>query len=107
MRHDAARHNASRPNTAAPASPLSEAVLLILLSLAEQPRHGYSILKDQDHSDTSEEQIEQREQVRYTFHSQIYVFFNGRIELRQGFVPRLDLRLAGPVTPSARVMSEN
>src|SRR5208283_1181978 len=26
--------------------PLSEAVLLILLSLAEQPRHGYSILKD-------------------------------------------------------------
>lgn len=28
------------------ASPLSEPVLLILLSLAEQPRHGYSILKD-------------------------------------------------------------
>jgi DNA-binding PadR family transcriptional regulator len=27
-------------------SPLSEPVLLILLSLAEQPRHGYSILKD-------------------------------------------------------------
>lgn len=26
--------------------PLSEAVLYILLSLAEQPRHGYSILKD-------------------------------------------------------------
>jgi DNA-binding PadR family transcriptional regulator len=26
--------------------PLSEPVLLILLSLAEQPRHGYSILKD-------------------------------------------------------------
>ncbi|ABF41957.1 transcriptional regulator, PadR family [Candidatus Koribacter versatilis Ellin345] len=26
--------------------PLSEAVLFILLSLAEQPRHGYSILKD-------------------------------------------------------------
>jgi DNA-binding PadR family transcriptional regulator len=25
--------------------PLSEAVLLILVSLAEQPRHGYSILK--------------------------------------------------------------
>lgn len=25
---------------------LSESVLLILLSLAEQPRHGYSILKD-------------------------------------------------------------
>lgn len=29
-----------------PASPMSEPVLLILLSLAEQPRHGYSILKD-------------------------------------------------------------
>jgi len=27
-------------------SPLSEPVLLILLSLAEQPRHGYAILKD-------------------------------------------------------------
>jgi DNA-binding PadR family transcriptional regulator len=27
-------------------SPLSESVLLILLSLAERPRHGYSILKD-------------------------------------------------------------
>jgi len=26
--------------------PLSEAVFLILLSLAEEPRHGYSILKD-------------------------------------------------------------
>ena len=26
--------------------PLSEAVLLILVSLAEQPRHGYSILKN-------------------------------------------------------------
>lgn len=26
--------------------PMSEPVLLILLSLAEQPRHGYSILKD-------------------------------------------------------------
>jgi DNA-binding PadR family transcriptional regulator len=28
------------------ATALSEPVLLILLSLAEQPRHGYSILKD-------------------------------------------------------------
>ena len=28
------------------AGPLTEPVLLILLSLAEQPRHGYSILKD-------------------------------------------------------------
>jgi DNA-binding PadR family transcriptional regulator len=27
-------------------SPLSEPVFLILLSLAEQPRHGYAILKD-------------------------------------------------------------
>jgi DNA-binding PadR family transcriptional regulator len=27
-------------------TPMSEAVLLILLSLAEQPRHGYAILKD-------------------------------------------------------------
>ena len=27
-------------------TPLSEQVLLILVSLAEQPRHGYSILKD-------------------------------------------------------------
>jgi DNA-binding PadR family transcriptional regulator len=26
--------------------PLTEPVLLILISLAEQPRHGYSILKD-------------------------------------------------------------
>lgn len=26
--------------------PLSEPVLLVLLSLAERPRHGYSILKD-------------------------------------------------------------
>lgn len=29
-----------------PVPPMSEPVLLILLSLAEQPRHGYSILKD-------------------------------------------------------------
>lgn len=28
------------------AFPLTEPVLLVLLSLAEQPRHGYSILKD-------------------------------------------------------------
>ncbi|HKW25989.1 MAG TPA: helix-turn-helix transcriptional regulator [Terriglobales bacterium] len=28
------------------ASALSEPVLLVLLSLAEQPRHGYAILKD-------------------------------------------------------------
>ena len=30
--------------------PLSEPVLLILLSLAGQPRHGYSILKDVEQS---------------------------------------------------------
>ena len=29
--------------------PLSESVFLVLLSLAEQPRHGYSILKDVEH----------------------------------------------------------
>ena len=27
-------------------APLTEPVMLVLLSLAEQPRHGYSILKD-------------------------------------------------------------
>ena len=36
MRHVAERH----------IEPLSEPVLLILLSLAEEPRHGYAILKD-------------------------------------------------------------
>ncbi len=29
--------------------PLTEPVLLVLLSLAEHPRHGYSILKDVEH----------------------------------------------------------
>ena len=29
-----------------PSLPLTEPVFLVLLSLAEQPRHGYSILKD-------------------------------------------------------------
>jgi len=37
-RYDAWRHMNSLP--------LTEPVLLVLLSLAEQPRHGYSILKD-------------------------------------------------------------
>ena len=37
-RYDARRHMNSLP--------LTEPVLLVLLSLAEQPRHGYSILKD-------------------------------------------------------------
>ncbi len=36
MRHDASRH----------IEPLTEPVLLILLSLAPEPRHGYAILKD-------------------------------------------------------------
>jgi DNA-binding PadR family transcriptional regulator len=31
------------------AAPLSEPVLLVLLSLAEQARHGYAILKDVEH----------------------------------------------------------
>ena len=42
MRYDVSRH-ISKPR---PVEPLTEAVLLILLSLVEQPRHGYSILKD-------------------------------------------------------------
>src|ERR1700745_568366 len=29
--------------------PLTDPVLLVLLSLAEQPRHGYSIMKDVEH----------------------------------------------------------
>ncbi len=36
------RHVGERPD----AKPLSEAVLLILLSLAERPRHGYALMKD-------------------------------------------------------------
>lgn len=40
------RHGVKRRKQPNDAEPLSEAVLLILLSLAEQPRHGYSILKD-------------------------------------------------------------
>jgi DNA-binding PadR family transcriptional regulator len=42
MRHVAARSIDPDPMP----SPLSEAVLLILLSVAEEPRHGYAILKD-------------------------------------------------------------
>jgi DNA-binding PadR family transcriptional regulator len=37
MRHVVERPDAKRP---------SEAVLLILLSLAERPRHGYALMKD-------------------------------------------------------------
>ena len=33
-------------NKATAAKPLTEPVLLILLSLAEKPRHGYSLMKD-------------------------------------------------------------
>jgi DNA-binding PadR family transcriptional regulator len=44
MRHVAKRTNTADPNTDAP--PLSEAVLLILLSMAEAARHGYAILRD-------------------------------------------------------------
>ena len=36
------RHVAEQPE----AKPLSESVLLILLSLADQPRHGYALMKD-------------------------------------------------------------
>ena len=36
------RHVAQQPD----AKPLSEPVLLILLSLANQPRHGYALMKD-------------------------------------------------------------
>jgi len=39
LRHVAIRHIME-------ATPITEPVLLILLSLAEQPRHGYSIMKD-------------------------------------------------------------
>jgi DNA-binding PadR family transcriptional regulator len=42
MQHVVERHNGAWNG----AGPLTETVLLILLSLAEQPRHGYSILKD-------------------------------------------------------------
>jgi len=39
------RHVDARPD-AEQAKPLSEAVLLILVSLADQPRHGYALMKD-------------------------------------------------------------
>jgi len=39
------RHVVERPDAEQP-KPLSEAVLLILLSLADQPRHGYALMKD-------------------------------------------------------------
>jgi len=39
------RHVVRQPDTR-PARPLTEAVLLILVSLADQPRHGYALMKD-------------------------------------------------------------
>ena len=42
----AVRHVVKRPVSADQTTPLSEAVLLILVSLADHPRHGYAILKD-------------------------------------------------------------
>ena len=45
MRHIVPR-NGGITRTDEEAPPLSEAVLLILLSMAEEPRHGYAILKD-------------------------------------------------------------
>lgn len=39
------RHVAARPDTTA-TRPLTEPVLLILMSLADKPRHGYALMKD-------------------------------------------------------------
>src|SRR5215470_8292945 len=39
------RHVVTQPNEAE-VKPLSEPVLLILMSLAEEPRHGYALIKD-------------------------------------------------------------
>src|SRR5262245_41043708 len=39
------RHVVERPDTERPA-PLTEPVLLILMSLADRPRHGYALMKD-------------------------------------------------------------
>ncbi len=40
MRHVAQQHDSGRPK------PLTEPVLLILLSLAGKPQHGYSLMRD-------------------------------------------------------------
>ena len=40
------RHVAKQPNPLDNAKPLSEPVLLILMSLSESPRHGYALIKD-------------------------------------------------------------
>jgi DNA-binding PadR family transcriptional regulator len=46
MQYVVRRHVGNRYMKPDPTVRLSEPVLLILLSLVEQPRHGYSILKD-------------------------------------------------------------
>ena len=43
MRHVVEEHNREA------GKPLSEPVLLILLSLAEKPRHGYALMRDIEH----------------------------------------------------------
>lgn len=43
VRHVMAQLDAKQPK---PAKPLTEPVLLILLSLAARPRHGYALMKD-------------------------------------------------------------
>ena len=40
MRHVTRQHKAAEPK------PLTEPVLLILMSLADEPRHGYALIKD-------------------------------------------------------------
>jgi len=40
MRHVASRHNPEE------GKPLTEPILLILVSLSDQPRHGYALMKD-------------------------------------------------------------
>jgi DNA-binding PadR family transcriptional regulator len=44
--HIGMRHVAKRPAIEQPPKPLTEPVLLILMSLAAQPRHGYALIKD-------------------------------------------------------------
>ncbi len=46
--------------------PLTEPVLLILLSLADQPRHGYSILKDVEQMSDGRVVLEHRYALRGT-----------------------------------------
>ena len=46
MRHVVSEQTTDSADRAREAKPLSEAVFLILLSLADQPRHGYALIKD-------------------------------------------------------------